>query len=397
MKRVWMLGPLLILVLATVALACGGEKEASPQPQVNQPPVFGGLASVTLEDGSYRLLWSAASDDATAPGSITYRVFSGDLPSFAAVDFSVPLLTVTGSTSAAIPGFDPAERRYFIVRACDEQGACDQNPLLQTSRTFALSTAPNLRDLGGYVNAQGRQIQWNRIFRSGELSDLGDTELAIVRGLGLKRFIDLRERLEIDRDGADRTFPGNEEIYDLLEFNVGDPYLVSAPVDPANPLSQLLWDVRRVDYPNWYVNILESNKEGIRQAFERFADPGQYPILFHCTQGKDRAGVLSALLLLLLEVPEDTIIEDYRLTCELTASDIEKKLDLIGSILPNLSAAPPGITVEDWRPMLSCHEEAMENLIRYVGSRYGGIEGFLESIGITSAQQEAIRTVLLTE
>lgn len=397
MKHRHWLGWLLILVLTGVTLTCGGGEEALPSPRVNSPPVFEGLASVTLEDGLYRLLWVVGSDDITLPGSIAYRVFAAEAPTIASVDFSAPILTVIGGTSAAVPGFDPAGRRYFVVRACDEEGACDQNALLQTSRTFGWTDAPNFRDLGGYVNAEGRQLRWDRLFRSGELSDLADEELAVISRFGFRRFLDLREEAEIARDGADRTYPGNEDIYDLLEFNVGDPYLLSAPVDPANPLSQLLWDVRGVDYPNWYVNILESNREGIRRAFERFADPDQYPILFHCTQGKDRAGVVSALVLLLLNVPEETIIEDYLLTCELTADDIEKKLELIGSILPNLSAAPPGITAGDWRPMLECHRESMENLIRHVREEYGGIEGFLESIGITTAQQEAVRAILLSE
>lgn len=397
MKHRSRLGWLLILVLVGVVAACGEEGELPPAVRVNSPPAFAGLASVTPEDGSYRLAWALASDDATAPGRLTYSIYVADAPAIAGVDFSAPVLTVTGGTSAAVPGFDPLARRYFIVRACDEEGACDGNTLLQTARAFGFDAAPNFRDLGGYVNAEGRQIRWNRVFRSGELSDLGDEELRIITSFGFRRFMDLREPAEIARDGTDRTYPGNEGIYDLLEFNVGDPYLLSAPADPGNPLSQLLWDVRRVDYPNWYVNVLESNKDGIRRAFERFADPSQYPMLFHCTQGKDRAGVLSALLLLLLDVTEETIIEDYVLTCELTASDIEEKLDLIGSILPNLSAAPPGVSAEDWRPMLECHREAMENLIRHVQEEYGGIEGFLESIGIGAARQDAIKNALLSE
>ncbi len=401
MKSTMALGLFLITIVALLAGggACGGgEKEpSSPLPEQNLPPVFEGLDSAAAIDGAYLLSWTAASDDTTPSDRITYHVFASADPSITSFDLASPLLTVTGTTSAGISDLPPGGRFYFIVRACDAQGACEQNAVRQTERTFGLKTAPNFRDLGGYVNAEGKQIQWNRVFRSGELSDLDDRELAIVNGFRFGRIMDLREPAEIARDGADRTYSGNEAIYDLLGFNVGDPYLLAAPVDPANPLSQLLWDVRQVDYPNWYVNVLESNRDGIRRAFERFADPLQYPILFHCTQGKDRAGVVSALLLMLLDVPEDEILEDYMLTCRLTAGDIEKKLDLIASILPSLSAAPQGITAEDWRPMLSCHEEAMSNMLAHVRLEYGGIEGFLESIGVTIAQQEAIRDVLLSE
>jgi len=126
------------------------------------------------------------------------------------------------------------------------------------------------------------------------------------------------------------------------------------------------------------------------------ADRTQYPLLFHCTQGKDRAGVISALVLMLLEVPDEVIVEDYMLTCELTASDIEARMQGLEIGLEAFSEiVPSGVTAEGWRPMLSCLRDSMENLIRHIETAYGGIEGFLGSIGITPEEQQTIRENLL--
>ncbi|MBM3133584.1 MAG: tyrosine-protein phosphatase, partial [Chloroflexi bacterium] len=220
--------PVLLLILAflagTIGCGDGGEDERTDEAPKNLPPAFAGATSVRTENGSYHLLWAAATDDSTAASAITYHVYASNDPSPPSYDFASPTASVTGVALADISGLPSTGRLYFIVRACDAEGNCEENTVQQALRTFGLEKAPNFRDLGGYVNDEGRQIEWDRVFRSGELSELTDDELAFVSGFHFKRFMDLRQQLEIDRDGADRTYVGNEAIYDLLDFNVGDPY-----------------------------------------------------------------------------------------------------------------------------------------------------------------------------
>lgn len=335
--------------------------ELTPKPtsESSIPPTFEGLASVSLQDGVYHLSWEAAVDDQTDQSSITYEVFEAKRAGGENYDFLNPLTSTVGSTSIDVPDLDTSSRHYFIIRAQDEEGNTNQNTIEQTQRDLMLTGAPNFRDLGGYINADGIQIEWGQIYRSGDLATLTDADSIIVNGLGLNMIMDIREQDDIDRDGYDVIYTSNEDIYDFLFFNSGDPALLAEL--PDHPLKKLAVDVRLVDYPNWYINILEENKEGIKAAFEHYADPSQYPILAHCTQGKDRAGVVSALLLLLLDIPEATIVEDFLLTCELTVEDIEEKMAGLEGILPVLDIVPEGITAEDWRPMLECPQDAMEN------------------------------------
>jgi len=411
---------LLSLTLATLvilcAVGCDDEKDETPiQPTIETtiqptsieqssieptidssiPPAFAGLASVSLQDDMYHLSWEPAVDDQTDQDSIMYEIFEADSTGIDNYDFLNPVASVVGAASIDISDLDTFSHHYFIVRTSDEHNNTDENTIEQTQRDLMLVGAPNFRDLGGYVNSDGIQIEWGQIYRSGDLATLTDADSIIVNGLDLNMIMDIREQDDIDRDGYDVIYAGNEAIYDFLYCNSGDPALLVEL--PDHPLKKLAVDVRLVDYPNWYINILEENKEAIKAAFEHYANQSDHPILVHCTQGKDRAGVISALLLTLLDVPEVTIIEDFLLTCELTVEDIEEKMAGLEGILPVLDIVPEGVTAEDWRPMLGCPQNAMENLLDHIEAKYNGIEDYLISIGITSDQQQTIRDILLRD
>lgn len=402
--------------LLSISIPACGENEQSPAPTspaqtlpptspsaqpplLDSPPEFAGLGDVHMEGDGYRLSWSPAIDDLTDAGSLEYRVFAADVPEVDGFDFRDHEIIVQGTSTVEIPDPDPSGSRYFMVRACDEAGNCDDNTVrLRASRALEIEKAPNFRDVGGYLSAAGRQVKWETLYRSGDLTEISDEDLNTINRLGLKRVIDLRFQLDLDRAGFDRLYnEGDESIYDFVPMTYGDPNL-SIDNLPDHQYAQLAWDVRLVDYPNWYINILQESKERIRRVFDRLADPSQYPLLIHCSQGKDRAGVVSALILMLLDVPNEVIVDDYMLTCELTEEDIESKLQGLAIGLQIYSEiVPEGMTAEDWRPMLECAEDAMTNLILHIDAEYGGIAPFLQSIGVTQEQQQSIRDILLYE
>jgi protein-tyrosine phosphatase len=258
----------------------------------------------------------------------------------------------------------------------------------QTERVLHLNVSANFRDFGGYATDDGRQVAWGKLYRSATLSRLSDADVVEASKLGLNRIFDLRTDPEINREGYDRIYPGNEDRYDFLHFGYGDPYLSEAQVH-----TELAWDIRQVDFPRLYVNMLEQNRERIRHLFGRFADPAQYPVLIHCTQGKDRTGIVVALLLLLLGVPRTTIMEDYMLTGKLV--DWQQKRDEMVSYLDEFDdTVPEGVTADDWAPFFTCLPDALENLFDHLEAGYNGITGFLDSTGIDLSQQKIIRNIL---
>ncbi|MFC2000713.1 tyrosine-protein phosphatase [Chloroflexota bacterium] len=355
-------------------------------------PRFAGLASVRLENGTYQLSWAAASHDHTDPASIQYGVFISESPGPENYDFVNPVASVVGATSISIDAgrLDTTKRHYFIVRAWSKEGMSDLNTIEQADRTLRLSGEPNFRDFGGYINSDGKQVRWGRLYRSAHLAHLTPEDMARVQSLGLNRVMDLRP--DVEKTGrTDKTYPGNEDKYDLLPCIVSDPYLLE-----EQPTSQLASDPRQFDWPNLHIYMIEPNKEHIKLAFDRYADPSQYPILHHCSQGKDRAGIFSALVLWLLKVPQTTIVEDYMLTQELV--DTQASIDEMRRYIEaNAETVPDGVTAEHWEPAMSCAPERMTIMFSHLDRQYGGIEGFLESIGVTDTQRQAIRDILLKD
>jgi protein-tyrosine phosphatase len=172
-------------------------------------------------------------------------------------------------------------------------------------RHLNLQGASNFRDLGGYRTGDGRLVRWRQLFRSNHLGHLTETDVAIVRGLGVRSAFDFR---------------GSEEraaaVCGLEEIEVH-----SLPIEPtvvaalrarlaAGSLSAAVaLEIMRESYRDY----VRHNTHRFRALFAHLLDDSA-PLVIHCTAGKDRTGFACALVLHALGVPDDVIAEDYLLT-----------------------------------------------------------------------------------
>ena len=145
-----------------------------------------------------------------------------------------------------------------------------------------LESVKNARDLGDWTLDDGSKIPYGRVFRSGKLSSATAADVAKLRSLGIRTSIDLRSKAEALISGKD---PGAEQ---------GFSGTTSAPMVG-------------VASADGYKDIVNNQKSSIATAFRALADSSSYPVIIHCTAGKDRTGVVSALLLELLGVPRKQI------------------------------------------------------------------------------------------
>lgn len=160
----------------------------------------------------------------------------------------------------------------------------------RTRRWETLIGPANARDLGGYATVDGRVTRWGQLWRSDSLHCLDDAGVAeLVRG-GVRTVLDLRNTHEA------REFPvrvGEHVRYVHMPLRFGEPIL---------SLGSL------------YRSMVDDYGEDLRAILGQLAEPGALPALFHCAVGKDRTGVVSALLLGVAGVPHATIAEDYALS-----------------------------------------------------------------------------------
>lgn len=195
-------------------------------------------------------------------------------------------------------------RPYVLVD--DNEGRRE----IVAERILPLEGGVNFRDLGGYRTTDGRSVKWGRIYRSGVMSDLTEADYAYLQQLGIKTICDLRSRDERDMEPTDaRRITHGGKYYSLdyqMDFDAnGFARAFSGPT--ANPEVTAL----RV-FGGFYRMTPKLYAAQYRQAFADLkAGNG---LLFNCSAGKDRTGVLAALVLTALGVAPETVAADYALS-----------------------------------------------------------------------------------
>lgn len=258
-----------------------------------------------------------------------------------------------------------------------------------TGRAIPLEGAPNFRDLGGYPTADGQRVRWGRVYRSGALAHLTDEDLKLLAALNLRLVCDLRSEEEVEQ--APNRLPDSSGLtYLRLPVTTTDSGTVR-----RERLRALLFDRRLLEtmMVEFYTATMIDNNAGLfRAVFERLADPDNLPAVFHCTAGKDRAGLVSALLLLALGVPEDIVVADY--------SQSNRYYDHFERITSR-SVRPLralGVRMRDLYPLLIANPATLRATLAYLRARYGSVDAYLrEQAGVDDALMDRLRENLLEQ
>lgn len=137
-----------------------------------------------------------------------------------------------------------------------------------------------------------------------------------------------------------------------------------------------------------YLDLLENQKDVVARVFAVFDDPAAFPLLLHCRAGKDRTGVIVALLLLLLGVEEEAIMADYLRSNRDYSDHQERRLRLFRC----LSLGLADVRKLAW--LGAAHRECLEAVFQQLCSRYGDVACYLESAGVSREMQVRIRASL---
>lgn len=174
------------------------------------------------------------------------------------------------------------------------------------SRQIEFENVPNFRDIGGYHTRDGYTVAWRRLFRSGELRSMTPGDLARLREeFGLAAVIDLRSVFEVKHRGLG-----------LLDGAGFKYYNVSFIPDGGQANAELPRYEGFTSMGEFYVDLMRQKGFGkkIVEALEIIAEPENHPLVFHCAAGKDRTGILAAMLLSILDVADEDIETDYALS-----------------------------------------------------------------------------------
>lgn len=332
-----------------------------------------------------RLAGAGAISQATCEqtGANSYRISfeggpaNGDIAIYASsraerIDTRTPLVKTRKSpVEVTVPG---AGRVYFHLKP-------PSGPARVVSvRRLPLEGAPNFRDLGGYRTADGRHVKWGLVYRTGKFDKLTEKDYQYLAGLRIEMVCDFR--LDRERQQAPTRWPG-----------VPRPTFLVNPIDsytrPAAPAGSSQPGAPSTNY--WW---LDGALEQFALTFRHLA-VGSLPMIFHCTAGKDRTGVMAALLLGALGVPRETIMADYLLTNTYLVPD-SKIPELAAAIQKrqNLATPPDPDTV---RAMSGgVNPRSMQALFQMIDEKYKSVDVYLRDVvKVTPADLAAIRIRLL--
>jgi protein-tyrosine phosphatase len=246
-------------------------------------------------------------------------------------------------------------------------------------RHLPFETVFNFRDLGGYAASDGRTVRWRTVFRADGLHRLAGADLDAFAVLGVHTVLDLRTHAELEERGR---IGARGEVGAELQWH-------------HFPLMDVHWDPDSYDealgaeryLADRYLDMLETGASAIGGGLRIIADPDRTPLVFHCAAGKDRTGVLAALTLSLLGVPDDDVAADYALS----ALAVERFMAWMSvnapEALEDLGKVPEAFTRS---PV-----EAMLLFLADLRERFGSVEGYAEHVGVDRPTLERMRDQLL--
>lgn len=244
----------------------------------------------------------------------------------------------------------------------------------QQRRALSLQGADNVRDLGGLPTADGARTRAGVLYRASTLQELTDDDVRVLtEEVGLRLVVDLREPEEAEREGRGPVaahVPG----YVNLTIRSGDP--LPADVVP---------DIVDIDLAAHYVGYLEASVEELVMIVRLLADSRHHPAVFHCAAGKDRTGVVAALVLDAVGVLPEAIVADYAAT----AANAE-------AIFARLRRLPSYRYLDDLPPTVRTAEaETMQRFLDELHDEHGGAARWLRGNGVGKDELAALRAALV--
>ena len=224
----------------------------------------------------------------------------------------------------------------------------------------------NARDLGGYPTQDGAETRWRSLVRADDLVQLAPEGIAALADYGIRTVIDLRWPGEVS--AAPHPIPR-----DLKHVEYHQVSLLMATENE--------WGERIAGCTKemWKCAVLDHTRPQLKRVLQVIAAADPKPLLFHCVAGKDRTGLVAALLLALANVVPEAIAYDYVASGDRLREAYVQRY--------------PQFDPEQVAEFVRCPEEGVYNMLDYL-ARLGGPRAFLHEIGLSGEEIDRLYTRL---
>ncbi|MFD2831139.1 tyrosine-protein phosphatase [Corticicoccus populi] len=287
---------------------------------------------------------------------------------------------------------------YFVIKNKDFQTN------IFSERVVQLNNAINVRDLGGYRTEDGNVTKWGKIFRGDQLSKLDENDIKVLENLNIRSIVDYRSDHE-------KKINPNKDLSTVKTIYHCDPQssfseAAANAVDLKSENAKLVSALENGEVNTKYINgkgenVIEDYRslvtsEAARVSYGQFlricADAENIPLIHHCRGGKDRTGLGSMFLLLLLKVREEDIIKDYVMTGVIRKERNALKYEHYRALTSNQDY------LSYLMAMIETREEYIKASIDRIKELYSSIDTYMiEHFGLTEEEIENIRGNYLEE
>ncbi len=264
----------------------------------------------------------------------------------------------------------PTERLFFAA-------VSKKDTVIFSERRLWMEATPNFRDLGGLKTADGRTVAWNTLFRCGDMGQLSDNDLTVLKNINVRNVIDFRNDQEVSRS-QDR-YPKDQPVERVWASispsnSEGMKKFYQVMADPKVTPEQ----VERV-FEGFYAQMPEQIKNYAPFFATLMNAENGASSIFHCTAGKDRTGLGSALLLSALGVPEEVVIEEYYLSNRYTQNSLAKS-PMMAALRPEIVSVLAGVKPDYIKASLGV-----------IKAKYGSVNNMLEQeLGIGPKERQKL-------
>ncbi|MFT4077087.1 MAG: tyrosine-protein phosphatase [Asticcacaulis sp.] len=251
-------------------------------------------------------------------------------------------------------------------------------------RVLAVAGGNNFRDIGGYATADGHHVKWGTLYRSASLGQVTPEGFAYLKSLGIKTEIDFRSTDERQTDP--NIWPADMGVTTYAEDYSNPSSAFAALMSP-----DVTADKARTMMSSFYAQAPFQFASQYKRMFRQIID-GNTPLVYHCTAGKDRTGVATALILTVLGVSRETATEDYLLSNQYYKPVMPQPGSQASAQMAFFMKLPPDVV----KAMMGVDAQYLNSAFNAIDQREGGMARYVhEDLGLTDADVALLKRRLL--
>ncbi|WP_326110105.1 tyrosine-protein phosphatase [Bacillus altitudinis] len=275
----------------------------------------------------------------------------------------------------------------FFIKAYDREKRIERIFTSMNEHNIQFSKLANFREVGGLQTTDQMVIKQGMIYRSADLSRLTKQDILTFSTLGIQTICDLRTSSER------KSHPPKIMEHDKI---------VHIPMQPDSMMPSkwtmfrmLIAEGKSLSFTpimkDVYQSMLYERKKEIQQLFTLLSDEKNYPLMLHCTSGKDRTGFLSALIQLAAGVPVHTVLSEYMRSNEGVKMLVKRQERFVRMM------SLYRVSKEQIQPLLGVQQDYLEDVLNEMMDTYGNAERYLvEACAVPQAQLLKVKNILLT-